>query len=243
MDILTTESSLFQYGIADAFIAGLYEGQLSTDELKKRGNFGIGAPNLIDGELTIVAGKVYQSNANGETFEAPAQLKTPFAFVTNFRAQTIHHLSAIQNINNLFEKIGALLPNPNSMYALHISGRFSKIRTCAFPKLVQKPFKPLSQLLDQQRFFDHKETDGEMIGFFMPDYLSGINITGLHFHFLSHDRKAGGHIVDLTAENLTLELAEIKGFYLQPPATNEFQQFKFIRGNSQALQKIEKGGD
>jgi acetolactate decarboxylase len=165
---------LFQYGIANAFIEGLYEGQLTIVELKKHGNFGIGAPNLIDGELTIVDGIAYQSNAKGQTIEAPGQLKTPFAFVTTFKADTTLPLANIRNIDDLFSRIESLLPNRNGIYALRIKGVFSKMRTRAFPAMVQKPYQPLAQLLDQQQFFDLNGMEGAMIGFYMPGYLSGI---------------------------------------------------------------------
>ncbi|MCF2496746.1 acetolactate decarboxylase [Dyadobacter chenhuakuii] len=234
---------LFQYGIANAFIEGLYEGHLSIDELKKHGDFGIGAPNLIDGELTIVDGIAYQSNAKGQTIEAPGQIKTPFAFVTTFKADTTLLLANVQNIDELFTRIESLLPNRNGIYALRIGGLFSKMRTRAFPAMVQKPYRPLAKLLDQQQFFELNGMDGAMIGFYMPGYLSGINITGLHFHFLSTDRTAGGHVVALTAQNLTIEITEVKSFLLETSETADFQKFQFIGGNSSGLQKIEKGGN
>jgi acetolactate decarboxylase len=232
---------LFQYGIASAFIEGLYEGQLSIDELKMHGNFGIGAPDHVDGELTIVDGKAFQSNAKGQTSEAPGNLKTPFAFVTTFKADASVLFSNVQSISNFFERIEAILPNPNAIYAVRISGTFSKIKTRAFPPMLDKPGKPLAQLLDQQHFFEANETQGVMVGFYMPGYLSGINITGLHFHFLSQDRSAGGHVIGLSAQNLVVETAELKDFHLQTLDTNEFRKFRFNGGNSLQLRQIEKG--
>ena len=237
------QPQLFQYGVANAFINGLYEGELSVEQLKRKGNFGIGAPNHIDGELTIVDGKAYQSNAKGQTFEAPEALMTPFAFVTNFRKDTIKTLSDIHDVKDLFARVETLLPNPNAIYALRIKGTFSSIRTRAFPPVREKPFKPLAQLLDQQQFFELKGTAGDMIGFYIPGYLSGINIVGLHFHFLSQDRKSGGHVVGVQAKYLTIEIAEIKALNLLPPHTEDFKNYKFNGVNSPNLQKIEKGAN
>jgi acetolactate decarboxylase len=233
---------LFQYGVANAFIEGLYEGELSIDQLKQHGNFGIGAPNRIDGELTIADGKAYQSNAKGQTIEAPEALMTPFAFVTTFRADSIISLSDIKDIKDLFARIEKVLRNPNAIYALRVRGVFSSIRTRAFPPVLNKPFKPLAQLLDQQQFFDLKETDGDMIGFYIPGYLSGINIVGLHFHFLSKDRKSGGHVVGVQAKELIMEITELKEFRLLPPESDDFKNHPFNGVNSANLQKIEKGG-
>jgi acetolactate decarboxylase len=237
----TAKPYLFQYGIASAFIEGLYEGKLSIDELKQHGNFGIGAPDHVDGELTIVDGKAYQSNAKGQTMEAPGNLKTPFAFVTTFKADTSVLFSNVQSISEFFERIETVLPNRNAIYALRISGTFSKMKTRAFPPTQDKPGKPLAQMLDQQRFFEATETKGVMVGFYMPGYLSGINITGLHFHFLSQDRSAGGHVVGLAAQNLVMEITELKDFHLQTLDTDDFRKFRFNGGNSLQLRQIEKG--
>ena len=233
--------ALFQYGVASAFIDGLYEGQLSIDQLTQKGDFGIGAPNYIDGELTIVDGKAYQSNAKGQTIEASKVLMTPFAFVTTFRADTISYLSNVQDLKDLFARIDKLLPDPNAIYAIRIKGTFLNIRTRAFPPIRQKPYQPLAQLLSEQRFFDLKETDGDMIGFYIPGYLSGINIVGLHFHFLAKDRKSGGHVVNVQAKELVIEFAALKEFHLLPLDSEDFKKYKFEGINSPNLQKIEKG--
>ncbi|HMI64370.1 MAG TPA: acetolactate decarboxylase, partial [Puia sp.] len=52
---------LFQYGIADAFVNGLYTGEYPVGQLKREGDFGLGAPDLVDGELTMSNGVVYQT--------------------------------------------------------------------------------------------------------------------------------------------------------------------------------------
>lgn len=239
---MNSSTSLFQYGIADAFVNGLYEGELSIRDLKQKGNFGIGAPNFIDGELTMVNGKIYQTNASGETIEAPDTLKSPLVFVTSFKAETMFSIPEVADIHSLFTKIEKLLPNRNSIYAIRITGDFSTMKTRAFSPVVKKPFKPLSQLLDQQHVFDFEHTKGSMIGFYMPGYLAGINIVGLHFHYLSSDLKQGGHVLDLRSGHVLVEIAKIDSFQLIVPNTIEFMSHDFNRNNSQDLNVIEKGG-
>jgi acetolactate decarboxylase len=46
-----------------------------------------------------------------------------------------------------------------------------------------------------------------VVGFYLPGYMSGLNMPGYHLHFISDDRKSGGHILDLEAgPNTTIEL-------------------------------------
>src|SRR3569833_530982 len=174
-------NTLYQYGVADAFVNGFYEGQLSIRQIKQHGNFGIGAPDLIDGELTMFNGKIYQSNAKGQTFEAPDSLKSPLIFVSHFEPQTMFYLSEVTDLPSLFRQIEARLPGKICFYAIRVTGRFSQMKTRAFSPVVKTPFKPLAELLDQQHVFDLVNTNGCMIGYYMPGYLAGINIVGLHF--------------------------------------------------------------
>src|SRR5690606_1613886 len=50
-------NTLFIAGHASAFIGGLYDGYLPYHQLKLHGDFGLGAPDKIDGELLVLNGK------------------------------------------------------------------------------------------------------------------------------------------------------------------------------------------
>nr|WP_199899816.1 acetolactate decarboxylase [Shewanella marina] len=63
-----------------------------------------------------------------------------------------------------------------------------------------------------------------MIGFKLPDYMTGINVPGYHFHFLSDDRKHGGHVSDFILSQGKFELEVFKDFHLRMPASHEFDQ-------------------
>lgn len=240
---IIAERHLFQYGIASSFIEGIYEGELTMKQLKQYGDFGIGAPNLIDGELTVIDGVAYQSNAQGKTTEAAQELRTPFAFVTTFSSNQTITLTDVKDLKDLFNRVELLLPDRNTIYAIHIKGNFSAMRTRAFPPVQLKPFKPLSQMLERQRFFKLNDTGGDMVGFYFPNYLSGLNITGLHFHFLSNNRDAGGHVIEAQAKYLIIEISKVQGFRLQIPGTEEFKNYEFSGSNSPGLEKVEKGKD
>jgi acetolactate decarboxylase len=122
-----------------------------------------------------------------------------------------------------------------------VTGSFNTMKTRAFSPVTKRPFKPLAQLLDQQHIFDLGSTNGTMVGFYIPGYLSGLNIVGLHFHYLSADFKRGGHLLNLSAENAEVEIAELEGLHLTVPNSLDFQHYDFSQGNSKALEVIEKG--
>ncbi|UKJ06446.1 acetolactate decarboxylase [Solitalea lacus] len=231
----------YQYGVADAFIGGLYKGSLTLKELKQHGNFGLGAPNLLDGELIILDGKVYQSKANGETIEPNNQTTTSLSFVTFFKADTSFTVKDELNQKNFSTSIMNFLKDKNGMYAIKITGKFNTVKTRAFPPFSQEPFPPLSTVLDKQQFFNLQNIDGTLIGFYLPGYLNSVSISGLHFHFLSNDKKHGGHVLDYGGSNFRIEIARLYGFQLDEQNDPSLQRFEFKKQVNESLDKVEKG--
>ncbi|UIR57885.1 acetolactate decarboxylase [Sphingobacterium sp. SRCM116780] len=232
---------LYQYGIADAFVGGLYRGTLPLKDLKLKGDFGLGAPDMLDGELTILDGKVYQTKATGETVEPENDFKTSMSFVTFFKADTVFNVENAVGEKALWEQISEVLKNKNAMYAIKITGKFDHIKTRAFPSVKNEPFPVITTIFDTQKFFEFSDTQGILVGYHLPEYLNGINSKGFHYHFLSSNKTQGGHVLDFTARNLTIEIAEMKSFELNIPTDKYFQNFKFDTKDNEALKRVEQG--
>ena len=234
-------NKLYQYGVADAFVGGLYKGTLPVKDLKLRGDFGLGAPDMLDGELTMLDGKVYQTKAKGETVEPETDFKTSMSFVTFFKADTVINVENTIGEKALWEQIGKALNNKNTMYAIKITGQFDHIKTRAFPPVKNEPFPLITSIFDTQKFFEFSNTQGTLIGYHLPEYLNGINSKGFHFHFLSTDKTQGGHVLDFTGKDLKIEIAELKSFELEIPTDKDFQQFNFETKDNEALKRVEQG--
>jgi len=237
----TKHNILYNYGIIDAFIGGLYRGTLPIKDLKLKGDFGIGAPDMLDGELTVIDGKAYQTKATGETVVLDNDHKTSFSSVTFFKADTTFYVNTATEQKALLETIAHTLTNKNEMYAIRITGTFSYVKTRAFPPLKEEPFPVLSSILDRQQFFEHQNTTGTFIGYYLPEYLNGINASGFHLHFLSTDKKQGGHILDFKGQNLKIDIARQKSFKLEVPTDGDFQNFKFRKKHNEDLKRVEQG--
>jgi len=233
------KNALFQYGIADAFVGGLFDATYSLKELKQHGDFGLGAPGQLDGELTIVDGKAYQTQANGKTTLLSDNFKTALAFVTFFKADTV--FTATGDNTAVFQQIDHYLKKKNGMYAIRITGAFTQLKTRAFPAYTQKPYPPLATLLNTQKFFDIKDTKGVLVGYKLPAYINGVSIEGYHFHFLSDDRTQGGHLLNFAAGKLKIEIAELRDFKLSVPDDSDFMNFEFKKKQNVDLEKVEKG--
>lgn len=231
---------LFQYGVADAFIGGLFEGIYPWSQLKEQGDFGLGAPDQLDGELTICDGKGYQTQSTGRTIEVTDSFKTSLAFVTFFKADTVFTVSGTTDQAAAFKQIDGYLKKKNGMYAIRISGSFNQLKTRAFPPPPQ-PYAPLATLLNTQQFFDIKSTKGVLVGYKLPTYINGVSIEGYHFHFLSADRTQGGHMLSFSGNDLKVEVAELKDFHMSVPDDSSFMNFEFKKRQNTDLEKVEKG--
>ena len=80
----TPNAVLFQVSTIDALLSGVYDGDVTIGELRKRGNFGLGTFNKLDGEMLAVDGRYYQIKADGVASGAAVH-ETPFASVVRFK--------------------------------------------------------------------------------------------------------------------------------------------------------------
>ncbi|NIG54395.1 acetolactate decarboxylase [Chitinophaga sp. Cy-1792] len=232
---------LHTVGIAIGLLGGLYDGFYPIGELKTKGDFGIGAPDKINGELLIFNGKAYQTTSDGKTSELPDNYKVPFAMVNNFRPTIRIRINETISKQELYRRLDSLFPNQNGMYAIHISGKFSYVKSRALPPVAtQPPYPDFKTWSKQQQFFEFRQVSGDLVGYRLPAYMDNTNISGYHFHFLSADKKGGGHMVDSELSNVIVELEPLEGYTVKIPDTKGFRQFNFQQGYNTEAKNIDE---
>ena len=234
------DNNLFSAGIASAFIAGLYDAWYPYKQLKQHGDFGLGAPDRVDGELLIFKGNLYKTQYTGKTTQLADTGKTPYAIACFFHPVKVYKHSGTLNKAAFYSYLDSLLTNQNGIYAIHISGKFKLVKARAFPP-ADKPYLPLAELLDKQHFFDHADMQGDLVGFRIPKFMEGPHIAGYHFHFLSADKVFGGHVVDLIAEDITVEVDPLSSFTMDIPQTTDFNNFDFKKDRKEEIKSVENG--
>lgn len=75
---------LFQTSTVGALIEGVYDGEVTYEELTKHGDFGLGTFNALDGEMLAFDGRFYQMKAEGKAYPVAPPAKTPCAVVMFF---------------------------------------------------------------------------------------------------------------------------------------------------------------
>ena len=235
------KKNLFTAGHASAFIGGLYDAYFPYSQLKLHGDFGLGAPDKLDGELLMLDGKLYQTQASGKTSEIPDTGRTPFAVVNFFNTDKTFNGPEGQTKDELYAFLDSRLPDKNSVYAIKIKGKFTMVKTRAFPPVTKKPYAPLASMLSLQKFFSFEHVKGTLVGYRIPAHMEGANISGYHFHFLSDDKKSGGHIIDLQTSSVSIEVNHLRSFTIDLPHTDDFRNFDLTKDRSDEVRRVEIG--
>ena len=188
--------TLFQTSTIDALLNGNYEGDVSLAELATRGDFGLGTFDALDGEMVALDGVFYQIKADGRAYEVDGRTKTPFAVVTFFEPRESRQLPAPMDYAALRTYLDEMVAgDATTCHAVRVDGRFDYVKTRSVPRQ-RKPYPTLVEVVKHQPTFEFHDARGSLVGFRFPDYVGGLNVSGYHFHFITGDRRAGGHLLE-----------------------------------------------
>ncbi len=191
---------MFQYSNIQSLLNGNYDGTFPISELKKHGDFGVGTFDKINGEMIILDGILYQALGDGSVIMAEKKETTPFANISWFDKDLKIQTSEQLNETQLASLLSASNPK-NQICMVKVEGHFQNITVRSELAQLKKPYKPLMEVLaTDERQFSYEQLDGTIVGVYFPNHFSGLNSTGWHFHFISTDKKKGGHIVSLNIE-------------------------------------------
>ncbi len=230
---------LFQTSTLQALMAGVYDGDLTFQELAQHGDFGLGTFDGLDGEMIALDGVFYQIKADGRVYAVAGSMKTPFAEVTFFKPGRTHMIERPMNFRDLLDYVDRLLPSPNLPYAIRIDGLFPNVKTRSIPRQ-QQPYPPLATAAARQVVFDLANVRGVIVAFRHPAYLAGVNLPGYHCHFITADRQAGGHLLDCRVEEASVSVDVLSNFWLRLPESGEFARTDLTPDRRQELEKVEK---
>ena len=76
-----------QFGLANAFLPGLYDDEFSIFIITEYGNVSHGTFNTIDGEMIVLDGIAFGADAEGKTLLVALNHLTHIATVTHFKAE------------------------------------------------------------------------------------------------------------------------------------------------------------
>ena len=230
---------LFQISTIGALLEGVYDGETTYGELKRHGDFGIGTFNGLDGEMIGLEGKFYQIKTDGIAYLVDDSMKTSFATVTFFESDKSALLEKIENYDQLKKCLDKLLPTKNIFYAIKIEGVFKYVKTRSVPGQ-NKPYPLLVEVVKTQSIFEFHNVKGTIAGFWCPCYVEGVNVPGYHLHFITEDRKAGGHLLECHLQNARVEIDYTSEFYMALLKSDEFYKTDLTRKKQKELERVER---
>jgi acetolactate decarboxylase len=230
---------LYQVSTIDALMEGVYDGEVTFDELAKHGDFALGTFNALDGEMIGLYGNFYQIKVDGKAYPAAGDMKTPFAVVTFFDSDRTVKLTPGDDFERLKLTVDDAMPTKNIFYAVKVEGTFKYIKVRSVPKQ-ERPYRKLVEVVKDQAVFEYYDIEGTVVGFWCPDYAKGVNVPGYHFHFISKDGTVGGHILDCTLGETIAGIDCTSRFFMALPGGGDFFETDLGGGKKGDLDSVEK---
>lgn len=230
---------LFQTSTIQALMNGVYDGDYSFGELHHHGDFGLGTTDHLDGEMVALDGRFYQVKSDGQVYPVTDAMKTPFGEVVFFKADKTQDLRQPLDLKGLKKYLLNLMSSDNFPYAIKITGAFDYIKTRSVPRQ-ERPYPPLAEVVKHQKVFEFRQVAGDIVGFYHPKYLAGVNVPGFHLHFLTRDRRAGGHLLDCRIKEVRVQLARLHEFELRLPGIAAFSKTDLNGDRKQEIDKVER---
>lgn len=233
------DDDLYQVSLIDALLAGDYDGQVTIGELRRHGDFGIGTFDRLDGEMIFINGTVYRAAADGTVERVADDETTPFAVVTWFDTDRWVRLEAADDLDALHANLDAALDNKNLFYALKIEAVLPVLTIRSVPAQ-SRPYQALADVVADESVWTHEDIAGTLVGVRCPAYTKGLNVPGYHWHFISHDRKIGGHVLAATLPATRARVDRLADWSIWLPEHGAFSEVDLEADRSEALDEVEK---
>jgi acetolactate decarboxylase len=233
---------LFQASTIGALLEGAYDGDLSFAELAGQGDLGLGTLNGLDGEMIALDGRFYRADVDGLVNEVPGEARTPFAVVTRFEPTIDVEVAEALEHEALLARLDQLIPAGAPSCAIRLDGRFDLVRARSVPRQ-EPPYRPLTEVVAEQHVFELRDAVGTMLGFRFPDYAEGIEVAGYHLHFISDDRRRGGHVLGSRSRGpLRVRLDPSSALHVELPPGVELADPGLAAETHAAVERVERTG-
>lgn len=218
---------IYQYSLLNALMDGVSETGISVAKLTRKGNQGLGTFARMNGELLFLDGVVYQLLAEGNVRVADASDQIPFAVSTQFAPQQTQAVelgdkTAIDTALDDFNDHAV-----NLFMTYRIDGHFEYLK-CRTVRGQEYKGQPLSELGKKQSVEEYRDVDGTIIGFRTPKNWQGFGVAGEHLHFIRADRGAGGHVLEVRAKAVEMQMAVASNVHVELPTSEDFNAAKLL---------------
>lgn len=206
----------------NSLLKGFYEQDTFVYDLKKYGDFGLGTFNNLDGEMLMIDGRVYRLGADGFACDIDDGARTPFACVTFFSPDLVEEIEGDLDYAAFNSVLDRLIVSRNMLYAIRIDADFESVRIWSVQK--QENYHPLKEDEggDDRPVFGLSNVRGTLAGFYVPRFIKSLSMPGFHLHFLTDDKKQGGHLLECRLHGARIALQVVPKLVLNLPITLDY---------------------
>ena len=223
---------IYQYSLLNALMDGVCETGISASTLLSKGNQGLGTFARMNGELILLDGQVWQLQAGGNIREADDADQIPFAVATTFVPEQTREVSLAgkEDIDRVLDGFNDHAKNLFMIY--RVDGVFNWLK-CRTVRGQEYPGQPLSELGKKQSVEKYQNIEGTIVGFRTPTNWQGFGVAGEHLHFISKDRSAGGHVLEVQDDaagsgKVTMRMAVASNVHVELPTSEDFNAAKLV---------------
>ena len=227
-----------QVSLFSVLLSGRYDGVISIAELKKLGGMSIATMDRLDGEMQMIDGVVYQACSDGHVYLPNDDATIPFGTVAEFHAEQSVRLSDLPSYELFEEHLGKICPQENVPLAIHFTGNFRRMRVRTVARQ-ERDGLGLAEAAKNEAVFDFADCSGDLVGFRLPGYVSGVNAPGWHLHFMDSGRRHGGHVVNFSLRDGELRFCHADDFQIRLPAPAALAGLDLSRDWSKELKRAE----
>lgn len=235
---------MYQVSTLQALMLGYSRAVISVNELLDHGDIGLGTFTDVDGEMIVLDGSCYRATQTGDITAAEPERGVPFSTVCKMKDSRPIEFGCVNSIEELKAELNNIIDSHfglNSMHMARIDGEFEVVdaRSESGYESVHVDLKTI--LGKTQKSFRFENIAGTLVCVYFPDYMDGINAAGWHLHFISNDKKHGGHVFDVIMKSGKGQISKINEIEIKLPDEPMFDTYSLKQASEGAVKAVEQG--
>ncbi|MBQ5398422.1 MAG: acetolactate decarboxylase [Ruminococcus sp.] len=239
-------NKIYQASTLQALALGYTIPVVTVEELLENGDTGLGTFENVDGEMIILDGVCYQAKQDGSIVRSENSAGVPFAvagYVKNGRKIEFGEKKDIEAIKLALTMIIDDAFALNSIHVARIDGWFDTIRARAGAPYRSQHVTLKNILSKTQKDFCFEKLYGTLVCVYFPDYMDGINASGWHMHFMSEDKKLGGHVFEASMSSGECIIQKMDRIDIQLPRDAAFDTYSLKQASNDEIKEVEQGNN
>ena len=237
-------SKIFQVSTLQALALGYTKPVVTVKDMLQNGDIGLGTFENVDGEMIILDGVCYQAKQDGGIVQAPESTGVPFAVAGKVNDGKKIQMKEMKDIEAFKTELTLMIDLDFSLNSIHIAridGWFEKIHARAGAPYRSQHVSLKDILSKTQKDFSFEGIRGTLVCVYFPDYMDGINASGWHMHFLSEDRKFGGHVFEAEMSLGECLIQKMDRIDIQLPNDAAFDTYSLKEASQKEIEEVEQG--